>query len=141
MTTTEQRIKWLDTAKRIALLAVERSSLLRSLCPRFTHLDEADKSAALRRVAEIGSELDTLADRLMTLEATGAPIGCRAMTLPECGRTIALTLALLVTARLCPEAASEVRTVGDVVSLVGGRDSEKCLEVRGYFRSGGATKW
>lgn len=134
-TITSTRRDWLEAAKSILLLTVERHGLLGSLCPRYVHAEPAERTTTLKRVVEINAELDTLVADCAAIESEH-DIGCRALT-NSSDRTLVVTVALLVAVRLSADAGYEARTIADVLALVGARDPEESLIVRNLFRSDG----
>lgn len=126
---------WLEAGKRIAILCVERATRYNSLCPRFACIPVAEKRAALKRIAEISSQLDSLAHHLATVEAK-SDIGCRVLA-NSTNHTLIVVVALLIACRLSHEMGSELRTVADLLSLAGNREPETSIRIRGMFRSDG----
>ncbi len=131
-----RRRDWLQAAKRLALQFVERRSTIGDLCPM---IPCTDRPAILKRLVQIGREIDQTISRMAEIESGNPPLGVAAL-LPTAGTEERTAVALLVLARLSPTANRELRQVGDISEHIAGDDPAVALAVRQLFSLNGSLR-
>ena len=122
----QERTRWLRTAKAVTQDCIKRHSCLCCFGPDADNHD-------LRTVAQLTRRIASNAERLIALESS--ELGATAVLGRQPTLAEAIAVALLVAARIDRGAASEISTVGDVVTLVANRDPEMAVDARGLFRA------
>lgn len=139
MNQAKGRQEWLQTVKRgIVELAIERQSRLVDICPsRYTEKEQPERTEALKGIAFVSKEIDKAVQNLLDIEKDTA-FGFAAILGRQPTPLEAVSLSLLLAARLEAELRHQIRTVGDVVSLVSVRDPETAVAARSLYRADGS---
>lgn len=130
---------WLGIIKAITEKCFEREARLGDLCPqRYSMVDKDNRRAALKAIATLTQEIASCGERLRQLERGGG-IGFSVVFGRSPTSLEQVVLSLMTAARFDASAASQLRSVLDVINFAAVRDPSTADQVRCLYRSDSAV--
>lgn len=130
---SKQRSEWTRLARGITEKLLERNERIEHDLAPGSLLDDDDRRNALKFICRMNRDINSLCEKMSALERT-TKVGTKALLNRNPEHLMRIVVALLATARFDRQAEREARCVGDIVEIVGAKDSDDCLAVRSMFR-------